>query len=47
MAHELEIDGNGQAKMFFVGETPWHGLGKKLEAPPTVKEALSWTSPST
>ena len=30
MAHELEIQKNGEANMAFVGETPWHGLGKRV-----------------
>ncbi len=30
MAHELEMTSAGAA-MFFKGETPWHGLGTKLE----------------
>lgn len=39
MAHELEvIDGN--ASMFWLGETPWHGLGTKLDTPPTVEEGI-------
>jgi phage/plasmid-like protein (TIGR03299 family) len=47
MAHELEIR-NGKASMFYVGETPWHGLGKRLESPPTVEQGireagLDWT----
>jgi len=29
MSHELEIV-NGEAKMAYVGETPWHGLGTKV-----------------
>lgn len=34
MAHEVE-------KMFYVKETPWHGLGKRfIEAPETVQEAI-------
>jgi phage/plasmid-like protein (TIGR03299 family) len=48
MAHDLEIGEDGQAKMFYVGDVPWHGLGTKLEAPPTSEEAikaagLDWT----
>lgn len=26
--------------MFYVGETPWHGLGEKLESAPTVHDAI-------
>ena len=26
--------------MFYVGETPWHGLGEKLESAPTVRDAI-------
>lgn len=40
MAHELEINEDGSASMFFVGETPWHGLGTKLASPPTSAEAM-------
>lgn len=39
MSHELEIV-SGQAKMFFVGQTPWHGLGTELNAPPTIDEGI-------
>lgn len=33
MAHEIET-------MAYVGQTPWHGLGIKLEAPPSIEEML-------
>lgn len=33
MAHEVE-------NMFYVNETPWHRLGKKLNAPPSCEEAI-------
>jgi phage/plasmid-like protein (TIGR03299 family) len=47
MAHEIEIV-DGVASHFYVGATPWHGLGTKLDNPPTIKEAivlagLKWT----
>ena len=35
MAHELL---NNDA-MFYVGQTPWHGLGEKLEIAPNTEEA--------
>ena len=39
MAHELEmVDGQGQ--MVYVGETPWHGLGKKVPADLTPEQVL-------
>ena len=40
MSHELEIR-NGEASMFYTGETPWHGLGIKLDRPATAKEAMA------
>lgn len=39
MAHEIEIV-NGVASHFYVGETPWHGLGTKLDNPPTIAEGI-------
>ena len=47
MAHELEIV-NGEAQMAYVGEVPWHGLGKKVPAdlsPEQMLKAagLDWT----
>lgn len=48
MAHELEINADGSARMFFVGQKPWHGLGVELQNPPSIEDAirlagLDWT----
>jgi phage/plasmid-like protein (TIGR03299 family) len=40
MAHNLELDQNGQASMFFTGDVPWHSLGRKLQKPATAAEAM-------
>lgn len=47
MAHELEMV-NGEAAMAYVGETPWHGLGKRVPhdvSPEQMLKAanLDWT----
>jgi phage/plasmid-like protein (TIGR03299 family) len=39
MAHEIEMK-NGQGQMFYVGDAPWHGLGQKLDNPPSIREAI-------
>lgn len=39
MSHNLYIRG-GKASMLYVGETPWHKLGTKLENPATAEEAI-------
>lgn len=39
MAHELNIQ-DGQAAMFYLGQTPWHGLGTHLQKPATAAEAI-------
>lgn len=39
MAHELATT-NGKAAMMFYGETPWHGLGTRLDNPATAAEAI-------
>ena len=40
MAHDLATT-NGKAAMAFFGETPWHGLGERLERPATSQEAIT------
>lgn len=40
MAHELDFNQDGIARMFSVNTVPWHGLGRVLDDPPTVAEAL-------
>jgi phage/plasmid-like protein (TIGR03299 family) len=39
MPHDLATT-NGQPSMAFYGPSPWHGLGKRLAAPATAKEAI-------
>lgn len=40
MSHELEIV-NGQARMFYYGDTPWHGMGTSVSHLLTADEALT------
>jgi phage/plasmid-like protein (TIGR03299 family) len=41
MAHELDFDKNGKARMFSgEGLTPWHGLGTVIDGLATAEEAL-------
>ena len=40
MAHELETNEKGEARMFYAGQTPWHGLGTKVEREVTSAAAM-------
>lgn len=40
MSHEIEILEDGNASMFYAGETPWHGLGTGVESAVTADEAI-------
>jgi len=40
MAHELEVQENGDARMFYAGKAPWHGLGTKVEKEVTSTAAM-------
>ncbi len=39
MAHALATT-EGKTAMMYAGETPWHGLGTRLEEPATSREAM-------
>ncbi|HEV8003906.1 MAG TPA: DUF932 domain-containing protein [Planctomycetaceae bacterium] len=39
MPHEL-AETSGKKAMVYVGETPWHGLGTRLDNPATAEEAI-------
>lgn len=40
MAHELEIKENGEARMFYAGKAPWHGLGMAVDKEVTSAAAM-------
>jgi phage/plasmid-like protein (TIGR03299 family) len=40
MSHELEIAADGTASMAYAGETPWHGLGKKVPSDVSPEQML-------
>lgn len=40
MSHNLNFNEAGQASMFYYGDEPWHGFGKKVNRALTAQEAL-------
>ena len=40
MAHDLATTTEGKVSMMYAGETPWHGLGTKLDQPASSQEAI-------
>lgn len=44
MAHELDIQEDGRARMAFVRDVPWHGLGQRFENLMTAAEVLEGTN---
>ena len=44
MAHELDMQENGQARMAYVRDVPWHGLGQRFENLMTAAEVLEGTN---
>lgn len=40
MPADLTVRDDGKAEMMYVGATPWHGLGQKLEGDPSIEEGI-------
>jgi len=40
MAHQLEVNEQGEARMFYAGKAPWHGLGTAVEKEITSTAAM-------
>jgi phage/plasmid-like protein (TIGR03299 family) len=40
MAHELEMNERGDAKMMYAGREPWHGLGTRVDTEVTAEAAI-------
>lgn len=38
MAHEIATTADGRHAMAYIGETPWHGLGQKLDETSTIEQ---------